>query len=55
MRARGVRGLVSLVDVSRSDRIGLAAQDWLVTAPGKIVVTFAGVERARKKGGEVDE
>ena len=39
-----MRGLLPLIEICRTDRIGLVAEDWLVSAPEKIVVTSANQE-----------
>ena len=40
------------METCRIDRIGLAAQDWLVPAPEKIVVTSAKRDRESEDGRE---
>ena len=48
-----MRGLLPLIEIFRIDRIGLAAQDWLVPVPAKAVVTSANQESEDER--EVDE
>ena len=49
--------MLPLMETCRIDRIGLAAQDWLVPAPEKIVVTSANGERkdGREEGSWMSE
>ena len=39
-----MKGLLPLMEICRTDHIGLAAQDWLVLEPEKTVVTSANQE-----------
>ena len=49
--------MLPLMETCRIDRIGLAAQDWLVPAPEKIVVTSANQESedGREEGSRMSE
>jgi hypothetical protein len=50
-------GLLPLMETCRIDRIGLAAQDWLIPAPEKIVVDSANQESedGREEGSRMSE